>query len=675
MMGSSRTTVDEDDFDSFLDMPLSIAGWEEIHPSVAQGVPEPMGNPRGYSMNPNSLQNTQFNLSSNTANTNLLEFPLLSDWNMGRGQQYMNQGCNESSFECFNRPQVNRDVAGSSFLFSPRDTAPANARNNVGFSTNHSGAQGEFEGSFLSLGLGDTSKTVPGSQLDSREISYKRKDATLNELKIDRARKATSQTFDGGFMGSQSNNSGFSNQTSHVSRMSLTNSDGGFMGSSPHILQMQQNDRQVGRADKLTEAASTELKMVHARKAACQTLDADFMDFQRNNSGFSNHSTLNSMPGSSRNHVSQMQQSDSRNIRFGDLDSYKRDQLEHSGTFGGSSAHLFNSQQQNLKPREFAKPSWMSSCYTSYEQLQQFCSKTVNSPNDAEQVISQNASPSQVLGGNLFSQRTTPWVSWVGSGPAGTDAPFPKRLGVESSARNSPRSSQGHLSSLQTTNPGGIDGAPVSYPVNYQEPYFTYGQSKNAMIQLPKGHQEAPSTNTSSIDSQPQKFDFHVRPHHKRTAVAPQLAPRWVQRQKINHPTVHHSMPKPYIPVTTAGVHSSIPPGSRTQPAGSVTARVPSVVPCVSNVKPRVSVASASSVCHIKWKDPGATSKLSGHRCFLCKRDLALTSEGSVFQPAALPPIAILPCGHTFHDQCLQNITPDDQAKDPPCIPCAIGES
>ncbi|XP_076920889.1 uncharacterized protein LOC143582139 [Bidens hawaiensis] len=506
MMGSSRINVDEDDFDSFLDMPLSIAGWEEIHQPVAQGVPEPIGNPRGYSMNPNSLQNPQFNRNSNSANTNIQEFPLLSDCNTGRGQQYMNQGRNESSFECFSRPQVNIDIAGSSFLFSPRDTAPVHTRNNVGFNTNHSGVQGEFEGSFLSLGLGDTSQTVPSSQLDSREISCKRKEATLNELKIARARKATSQTFDGGFMGSQSNNSGFSNHYSHVSRMNLTNNDDGFMGSSPHhLLPMQQNDRQIGRVDKLTEAASTELKTVHVRKAACQTLNTDFMDFQRNNSGFSNHSMSNSMLGSSRNHVSQMQQSDSGNIRFGDLDSYKRDQLEHSGTFGGNSAHFFNSQQQNLKPREFVKPSWMTSCYTPYEQaehLQHFRSKTVNSPNYAEQVISQNASPSQVLGGNLFSQRTTPRVSWVGSGLAGTDAPFPKRFGVESGARNSPQSSQGHLSSLQTTNTGqirqfsdkgytrmphhrpvgGIDGAPDSYPVNYQEPYFTYGNKIHVPI-------------------------------------------------------------------------------------------------------------------------------------------------------------------------------------------------
>ncbi|GJY37418.1 hypothetical protein Tco_0422796 [Tanacetum coccineum] len=54
---------------------------------------------------------------------------------------------------------------------------------------------------------------------------------------------------------------------------------------------------------------------------------------------------------------------------------------------------------------------------------------------------------------------------------------------------------------------------------------------------------------------------------------------------------------------------------------------------------------------------------------------LALTSEGAMFHPAIPPPVAVLSCGHIFHDQCLENITPEDQAKDPPCIPCAtIGE-
>lgn len=63
-----------------------------------------------------------------------------------------------------------------------------------------------------------------------------------------------------------------------------------------------------------------------------------------------------------------------------------------------------------------------------------------------------------------------------------------------------------------------------------------------------------------------------------------------------------------------------------------------------------------------------------GQKCMLCKRDLSFTPEGPVLQPTVPPSVAVLPCGHTFHDNCLQTITPEDQSKDPPCIPCATGE-
>ena len=64
-----------------------------------------------------------------------------------------------------------------------------------------------------------------------------------------------------------------------------------------------------------------------------------------------------------------------------------------------------------------------------------------------------------------------------------------------------------------------------------------------------------------------------------------------------------------------------------------------------------------------------------GEKCLLCKRDLSFTPNGPVFQPTISPNVAVLPCGHTFHDHCLQLITPAEQANNPPCIPCAIGES
>lgn len=71
----------------------------------------------------------------------------------------------------------------------------------------------------------------------------------------------------------------------------------------------------------------------------------------------------------------------------------------------------------------------------------------------------------------------------------------------------------------------------------------------------------------------------------------------------------------------------------------------------------------------------GEEHQLVGHNCYFCKRDLSYPPEGPIIEnPELLPTVSILPCGHAFHDFCLQQITPPDEANDPPCIPCAIGE-
>ncbi|KAL8260915.1 hypothetical protein R6Q59_024964 [Mikania micrantha] len=746
--------VEEDTFDCLLDMASSFAELQEFHHSVAQGIPETVANPRDYLVNPNSVQNPQLHMSSNSGNSNLLGLPVLPDWDMSWGQQCVNQRHNaggvstfggESSFASLYRPQVDRDITGSSFLFHPRESAPIHTRNNAIFNQSQIGIQENFEGSFLSLGIGGTEESVSRSQLGSRETSDKLKEATSNELKMARARKATGQmlgqTLDAGFSGFQSNNSAFSNLYCHENRMTSTKNEVGFHGSLnswpatdlQHFFQMQQNDMQHEknlrsgfghyRDEKLKEAVSTELKMVHAQKATGQTsgkaLNAGSMGFQSNTSGFSNQfsnmdrmnssnngvgvlGTLNSGLGASSHHILQMQQNDSRNIRSGDLEHYRAfigNQPLRPESVGGNSALVFNSQQGNLsKPWELEKPSWLASYHTPYEQLQYIRSTAANGPNYAGQVISQNVTSSQVLGSNIACQRTAvPQVSRADISSADIEAPFLKRLGVEFNVRNSLQTNQRHLSpmgtGLQTTSTGEIcqfpdiglarrtdnvvrpsigrtDGTSV---ITSQEAFSAHGQRPNTEIQLAKGHQEAPSTNDSTV-GQSQKPNVHIRPHHKRSAVVPHPAPHWVQRQKIIHPTIHHSTLKPFIPVTTAQTHPAIPIRSRIQHAYPTAAHIRSVVPYASGLRPRVPVTTTPSVSHITWKDPEATPKLSGYKCFLCKRDLALTSEGAVYQPAAPPPTAVLPCGHSFHDQCLQNITPDDQAKDPPCIPCAIGE-
>ncbi|CAI9277752.1 unnamed protein product [Lactuca saligna] len=284
----------------------------------------------------------------------------------------------------------------------------------------------------------------------------------------------------------------------------------------------------------------------------------------------------------------------------------------------------------------------------------------------------QNHMPTQGPRGGLLSQnqRTAiPQVSWVSSGQGVTDLPFPKRLGVEFNGRDSPQSAERQIS-LQTTSAGQSQTrqypdnvvrpsiAPVSYPMNPQGPRFSHGQSQ--MVQLPNNPRgQAPTT---SVDGA-----------------------HWVQRQKMSHPTTtHHSMPirfptKPVASVTANLAHPSIPIyQSQSETQQHVRALMNPSIPYTSNFRPRVPVTAAPSptVSHITWKDPETSPpELTKYKCLLCKRDLSLTSEGAVYQPTAPPAVAVLPCGHTFHDQCLQKITPQDQAKDLPCIPCAIGEN
>ncbi|KAL3613607.1 hypothetical protein CASFOL_042532 [Castilleja foliolosa] len=93
----------------------------------------------------------------------------------------------------------------------------------------------------------------------------------------------------------------------------------------------------------------------------------------------------------------------------------------------------------------------------------------------------------------------------------------------------------------------------------------------------------------------------------------------------------------------------------------------PAPIPATSHVR--------TAPYHIKWKGFDEPLEPSGHKCLLCKRDISFTAEGQVYQPVIPPAVAVLACGHTFHEDCLQRITPVDYSIDPPCIPCALGES
>ncbi|OMO85613.1 hypothetical protein CCACVL1_10080 [Corchorus capsularis] len=88
--------------------------------------------------------------------------------------------------------------------------------------------------------------------------------------------------------------------------------------------------------------------------------------------------------------------------------------------------------------------------------------------------------------------------------------------------------------------------------------------------------------------------------------------------------------------------------------------------------KPRMS----SLPQRITWQDTERL-QLSGYNCLLCKRNLSYTPapERPVSQPAIPPPVAVLACGHCFHDVCLNQMTAKDVVDNPPCIACAISEN
>ncbi|XP_042506037.1 uncharacterized protein LOC122082495 isoform X2 [Macadamia integrifolia] len=82
---------------------------------------------------------------------------------------------------------------------------------------------------------------------------------------------------------------------------------------------------------------------------------------------------------------------------------------------------------------------------------------------------------------------------------------------------------------------------------------------------------------------------------------------------------------------------------------------------------------SAKDVGVAVTHDPVEPYHSVAEKCAICKRDLIFSPTGPLAVPSVCPAVAVLPCGHTFHDECVQRITPKEQAEEPPCIPCAIG--
>ncbi|KAF5802724.1 putative transcription factor C2H2 family [Helianthus annuus] len=101
-------------------------------------------------------------------------------------------------------------------------------------------------------------------------------------------------------------------------------------------------------------------------------------------------------------------------------------------------------------------------------------------------------------------------------------------------------------------------------------------------------------------------------------------------------------------------------------------------------------------VYHVRWEGEDVENGPLGHNCVLCDKDLSRAPEDDDddddddseynddtqydvddeyydeydLNPPLLPAVDILSCGHAYHTECLQEVTPTEQSSDPQCILC-----
>ncbi|XP_052726996.1 uncharacterized protein LOC108333096 isoform X2 [Vigna angularis] len=170
-----------------------------------------------------------------------------------------------------------------------------------------------------------------------------------------------------------------------------------------------------------------------------------------------------------------------------------------------------------------------------------------------------------------------------------------------------------------------------------------------------------------------------IMPQATQSVVPPLFPTTWTKSALPAPPTTRAIPPKmhaaPLPPPNYKRVSSFHHPSSYTSPRTNVSNQHQLLAQALAHKRLKASIIPAVpriASNHIKFKDQ--TPEPIGYKCFLCKRDLSYEPEGPISLPPASPSVAVLSCGHTFHEYCLERITPCDQSKDPPCIPCALGE-
>ncbi|KAK4362127.1 hypothetical protein RND71_017368 [Anisodus tanguticus] len=242
--------------------------------------------------------------------------------------------------------------------------------------------------------------------------------------------------------------------------------------------------------------------------------------------------------------------------------------------------------------------------------------------------LGNNVFPPHHWGNNVFPEGMGAQIAGRGGIQPAPGNQFPKRLGVHLN--------DGAIS--QATREGVIPGTGGIQQIRHGRPQG--GSPANYNVSgLP--YHAGQGVPISKVDLAPQASYIHGQTSRKRRAAgAPPTAPTCQRRRTL---TQHNQQLIAHLKQNT---NAPVPASSPSLPS------------------PRV-----------KWQGLEESPQPIGEKCLLCKRDMAFNPEGPISRPAIPPPVAVLPCGHVFHDHCLQLITPKDQSKNPPCIPCALGET
>ncbi|KAL4308108.1 hypothetical protein GQ457_01G040140 [Hibiscus cannabinus] len=264
---------------------------------------------------------------------------------------------------------------------------------------------------------------------------------------------------------------------------------------------------------------------------------------------------------------------------------------------------------------------------------------------------------------NQLAGKDQPFASDRSASQVGSSSPFSKNFAVQTASKDK-------LSATDSNAAEVVSILPSSNNIGFQEA-TSLGHSRNNPIQAsnnlvpaytsgqvtPFARRNGPAITSNNLS----------RSSLKRKATQPPAAPPQVQikrteKSSARSSAVDKAQNAPYISHVPSVVHpiSTVPPVRITpQPPVQATTIPPSARRILSP--------------HVKWQDRESLQP-SGHNCLLCKRDLSYSPEGPILPLTAPPPVAVLSCGHCFHDLCLQRMTPKDQANNPPCIPCVIGE-